>query len=55
MTPDTRSPDGLRRFVALSSDQIWFGLAVLVGLMAATALVEAVMLHSLPEVQGVGF
>lgn len=55
MTPDIQPPHGLSRFVALSSDQFWFSLAVFVGLLAATLIVEAVLIQTLPDLQGVGF
>lgn len=46
---------GLRNLYALSSEQIWFLLAVLAGLILAAELVEVILLMNLPAVEQIGF
>lgn len=43
---------GLRQLYALSSDRLWFTLAVLVSLFIATELAEFLMARQMPLIQG---
>ncbi|MCB1360211.1 MAG: hypothetical protein H6899_04915 [Rhodobacter sp.] len=42
------APRSLRALYAISSERLWFGLAVLAGLVLAGELVEAILILSTP-------
>jgi len=43
---------GLRQLYALSSDRLWFTVAVLVSLLVATELAEVLMANQMPVIDG---
>lgn len=42
----------LRTLYSLSSERLWFTLAVVAGLILAVEIVELILLHDLPELRG---
>jgi len=42
----SHAPRSLRAIYAVSSERLWFGLAVLVGLVLAGELIEAILAHA---------
>ena len=46
---------GLRTIYHLSSERLWFALAVVAGLVIAAELVELILLQRVPIPEGFGF
>lgn len=55
MTTLVSATRGLRVLALMSSDRLWFAVAVTLGLLAAGQIVEWVLIETLPDLRGVGF
>lgn len=54
MTTLVFATKGLRLLALMSSDRLWFAVAVALGLIVAGHLVELVLLQAIPDQNGVG-
>ena len=55
MTTLVSATRGLRVLALLSSDRLWFSVAVVLGLLAAGQIVEALLIQTAPDLHGAGF
>jgi len=55
MTTLVSATRGLRMLALLSSDRLWFAIAVALGLFAAGQIVEALLIQTVPDLRGAGF
>lgn len=55
MTTLVSATKGLRLVALMSSDRLWFALAVALGLILAGQIVDLILLQSLPDLNGAGF
>lgn len=55
MTSLVSATRGLRLLALLSSDRLWFVVAVALGLIVAGQCVELILLQSIPMIDGTGY
>jgi hypothetical protein len=54
MTTLVSATRGLRLVALMTSDRLWFALAVALGLIAAGQIVELLLIEAAPDLRGVG-